>query len=148
MEKINYYKERELKSQSTILQQTKLIDFLQVKIEEAGKKKRTLSDKLFGHSKKENHPPTIALNYKDLETELKKEKESNRDLRQEIIKLKTESCPRLDMSRSKNKVESIQNEEQKKILQQLVQSPNAQKNELYRHNSIQRMRHNIPHRYK
>jgi len=60
------FKEREVKLESTVGQQTKLIDFLQTKAEQ-NKKKPTLTDKLFGSSKKENHS-TIPLNYRDLET--------------------------------------------------------------------------------
>lgn len=137
-EKINYYKEREIKLNATIQQQTKLIDYLQSKIDD-GKKKKTLSDKLFGSSKKENVPPiSIVLNYRDLEAELVKEKEVNKDLRHEIVKLKTES-----MGKGYNRVDL---KEQKSVLNQIVQSP--AKSDLYRQNSVQRMHHNIPHKFE
>ncbi|KRT80293.1 C1 domain containing protein [Oryctes borbonicus] len=141
LEKDMYMKERELKTESTIQQQTKLIDFLQSKMEE-NKKKKTLSDKLFGHSKKENQPPlSVVLNYKDLEHQLTKEKEVTKDLRQEIVKLKSQLCR--DNPEKTNIVFDIK--DHKKVLEQIVQSP--QKNELYRQNSVQRMHHNIPHRF-
>lgn len=107
---------------------------------EEQKKKKTFSDKLFGNSKKENQPPLpLILNYKDLEHQLNKEKEITKNLRQEIITLKSHLHPgNLDKS-----VE-VNIKDHKRVLEQIVQSP--QKNELYRQNSVQRMHHNIPHR--
>ncbi|GJQ75197.1 hypothetical protein Trydic_g9799 [Trypoxylus dichotomus] len=143
LEKDMYLKERELKTESTIQQQTKLIDFLQSKLQmEENKKKKTLSDKLFGHSKKENQPPlSVALNYKDLEHQLTKERETTTSLRQELVKLKSQLYP--DNSEKTNIILDIK--DHRKVLEQIVQSP--QRNELYRQNSIQRMHHNIPHRF-
>lgn len=145
-ERTNYYKERDLKYNATIQQQTKLIDYLQSKLEENSKKKKTLSDKIFGGSKKENQPPiSVVLNYKDLELELVKEREVNKHLREEILQMKT--CTKLkgvaDVVRSASKVAM---REQKEVLEQIVQSPASQKNDLYRQNSVQRMHHNIPHK--
>ncbi|XP_022914503.2 citron Rho-interacting kinase [Onthophagus taurus] len=141
-EKEMCFKERQIKMDATINQQIKLIDYLQSKIEE--KKKKTLTDKLFGGSKKENHPPpSIVLNYKDLEHQLFKEKETNKNLQEEIIKLKSITLPNLNL----NKLDSKMNiKDQKRLLEQIVQSP--QKNDLYRQNSVQRMQHNIPHRFE
>lgn len=79
------------------------------------------------------------MNYKDLENELKKEKQTNNELREELYKLKNYSLP--DCLKQ-NKLFK----EDKKILEQIVQSPNTQKNELPRQKSLQRMRHKIPHR--
>lgn len=146
-EKTNFYKERDLKYNATIQQQTKLIDYLQSKVEEHNKKKKTLSDKLFGHSKKENQPPlSMVLNYKDLETELLKEKEVIKHLREEINKLKSTTKQKniTDVIRKESKLAI---KEQRDVLDQIVQSPASQKNDLYRQNSLQRMHHNIPHKY-
>lgn len=146
-EKTQYINERELKAQSTIQQQTKLIDFLQSKVEESGKKKKTLSDKIFGHSKKENVPPlSVALNYKDLEVQLAKEREQNKQLHQEIIKLKADTFKKNENDIKLDAIRSLSVQED--ILAQIVHSPTSQKNDLYRQNSIQRMHHNIPHRFE
>jgi len=54
MEQNVYYEERLIKADATILQQTKLIDFLQTKFDDVTKKKRTLGDMLFSGKNKEN----------------------------------------------------------------------------------------------
>lgn len=45
---------RQVKSDATLQQQAKLIDYLQQKLEEQGRRKKTLTDKLFGKKDKEN----------------------------------------------------------------------------------------------
>lgn len=82
------YKERELKYESTIAQQTKLIDFLQSKAEQP-KKKPTLTDKLFGSHKKENQP-TYHTGYRDLEANLEKKTAQCRSLTDQLNKCKAE----------------------------------------------------------
>lgn len=143
-DQINYYKQREMKSDATIQQQTKLIDFLQSKVED-GKKKKTLSDKLFGTSKKENIPPSLALNYRELEAMLMKERESNRNLREEVTKLKAMSLPNEKIDTEK-RVTPPNSPRTKLALEQLVRSPASQNENFQRKPSIQRMHHNIPHR--
>lgn len=54
MEQKQYYEERSIKADATIVQQTKLINFLQTKLDEVTKKKRTLGDLLFSGKNKEN----------------------------------------------------------------------------------------------
>lgn len=49
-----YYEERLIKADATISQQAKLIDFLQSKLDEITKKKKTLGDMLFSSKNKEN----------------------------------------------------------------------------------------------
>ena len=82
------YKERETKYESTIAQQTKLIDFLQTKVEQP-RKKPTLTDKLFGSHKKENQP-SIPLAYRDLEANLEKKNSECRALNQLVNKYKSD----------------------------------------------------------
>ncbi|KAK5638338.1 hypothetical protein RI129_012633 [Pyrocoelia pectoralis] len=101
---------------------------------EDSKKKKTLTDKIFGNSKKENQPP-IPLNYKDLEHMLLQEKGTNKSLREENAKLK------LELNQKENRTLSPQT---KATLQKLTESPTS---ELYRQNSCPRMYHNIPHRF-
>ncbi|KAJ8916601.1 hypothetical protein NQ315_000246 [Exocentrus adspersus] len=152
-EKSNYYRERELKSDSTIKQQIKLIDYLQTKIDELSNKKRTLADVLFGSSKKENQPPAPILNYKDLELQLCKEREANKQLMEELCRVKASSVirdgePILDKANKvrRNKSEVL-SPKSKAAMEQIVQSPSKQKGDLYRQHSVQRMHHNIPHRF-
>ncbi|KAJ8956368.1 hypothetical protein NQ318_015106 [Aromia moschata] len=154
-EKSNFYKEREMKSEQTIRQQIKLIDYLQTKNDELNSKKRTITEVIFGSSKKENQPPvSLPLNYKDLEAQLLKERQANRQLNEEIYKLKAATCINDNgnlMEKMNAKVERHRSEilspKSKVAMQQIVNSPSKQKSDLYRQNSVQRMHHNIPHRY-
>lgn len=145
-EQSNYYKQRELKSEATVQQQTKLIDFLQSKIEDGSKKKKTLSDKLFGTSKKENVPPAIALNYRELESMLSKEKECNKGLREEVAKLKAVTLPIVTKD-ERRKDDGADSPRTKLAMEELVRSPASQNGRAVRKVSTQRMHHNIPHRY-
>nr|XP_023022952.1 citron Rho-interacting kinase [Leptinotarsa decemlineata] len=152
-EKSHYYKEREMKSDATIKQQIKLIDFLQSKIDEQNNKKRTFTNVLFGNSKKENQPPiSLVMNYKDLESQLLKEKKTNKELQEEIFKLKAivvtqeQTIPSEKIKVLKQNPE-IMSPKSKVAIQQIVNSPSKQKNDFYRRNSVQRMHHNIPHRF-
>ncbi|XP_044261577.1 citron Rho-interacting kinase [Tribolium madens] len=111
--KINYYEEREMKNESIIKQQTKLIEYLQVKIDEHNNKKRTLTDKLFGSSKKENIQPLVLPMNKDLEGQLMKQKQINKNLQEEINKLKAElTCrtPITKLQRHKSEIVSPKTE--------------------------------------
>lgn len=88
-EKEKYHKERDMKTEATLQQQIKLINYLQTKVEESNKKK-SFAEKLFSHSKKENLPPVIS---KDLEVQLTRERQKNKVLREEIEVLKKRSEP-------------------------------------------------------
>jgi len=61
MEQKVYYEERLIKADATILQQTKLINFLQTKFDDVTKKKRTLGDMLFSGKNKENIDQKVKL---------------------------------------------------------------------------------------
>lgn len=63
MEQKVYYEERLIKADATILQQSKLIDFLQTKLDEVTKKKRTLGDMLFSGRNKENIDQKVKYNF-------------------------------------------------------------------------------------
>ncbi|CAH1979493.1 unnamed protein product [Acanthoscelides obtectus] len=152
-EKSHYYKQREMKNDATIKQHVKLIDYLQTKIDELSNKKRTITEVLFGSSKKENQPPmALPLHYKDLELELLKEKQLNKQLQEEVYKLKAATiadevknvADKMKVDRHKSEIMSPKS---KLVLQQIVNSPSKQK-DMYRQNSVQRMHHNIPHRYE
>lgn len=119
-------------------------------IDEHNNKKRTLTEVLFGSSKKENQPPlALPMNYKELETQLLKERLTNKQLYEEIYKLKAE----MTLSDNKDKMNKIERHKSeilspksKIAMQQIVNSPSKQKSDFYRQNSVQRMHHNIPHR--
>ena len=63
MEQKVYYEERLIKADATILQQTKLLDFLQTKYDEVSKKKRTLGDMFFSGKNKENIDQKVNYNF-------------------------------------------------------------------------------------
>ncbi|CAK1541618.1 unnamed protein product [Leptosia nina] len=70
-----WWRTRETKADATIRQQAKLIDFLQAKVEEGGRKKCSLSNKLFGRSGRRTaaSPPLLRI---------------NRELREEVERLR------------------------------------------------------------
>ncbi|XP_050353235.1 citron rho-interacting kinase-like [Nymphalis io] len=70
-----WWRTRETKADATMRQQAKLIDFLQAKVEEAGRKKCSLSNKLFGRSGRRAaaSPPLLRV---------------NRELREEVERLR------------------------------------------------------------
>lgn len=108
---------------------------------------------LFGSSKKENQPPlALPLNYKELETHLLKERQNNKQLHEEIYKLKAATAI-LENNKVADKISKVERHKSeilspksKIAMQQIVNSPSKQKNDFYRQNSVQRMHHNIPHR--
>ncbi|XP_050431701.1 citron Rho-interacting kinase-like [Adelges cooleyi] len=79
-----YYDERLIKADATILQQTKLIDFLQTKFDELTKKKRTLGDLLFSGKNKEN------IDQKDIEVLLNSERSKSKDLATKLYQTQAE----------------------------------------------------------
>lgn len=100
-------RERDIKSEATLAQHKKLIDYLQARVEELAKKpKKTLADKIFGVSnssnqvpstptpnksatiKKENVPPQDDAGSKKLKDELRREKERGQRLKEELMRTK------------------------------------------------------------
>ncbi|KAL1489368.1 hypothetical protein ABEB36_014280 [Hypothenemus hampei] len=135
-EKMNYYKEREVKAEARDKQHLKLIDYLQSKIEEQNNKKKSITQVIFGSSKKENQPPiSLALNYKDMESELIKEREINRKLKEEVFKLKATTL--VDINNDIMEKMKIMEKSESGILTQQAKVPCK--------NSYSQ-RHNIPHR--
>lgn len=93
-EKKIYYSERDFKAQTTLKQHQKLIDHLNLKLEDLSKKKKTLADKIFGthnsSAKKENINPNIvetSVLYRSLQEELKREQKRNNGLQEKLDKL-------------------------------------------------------------
>ncbi|XP_014092193.3 citron Rho-interacting kinase [Bactrocera oleae] len=96
-EKESFYVQRDIKSEATLAQHKKLIDYLQLKVEDLShKKKLTFAEKLFGSgvhsnaSKKENISPAAvetSILYRTLKEELRREKQQCKTLQDQIDKL-------------------------------------------------------------
>ncbi|KAL9700535.1 hypothetical protein quinque_003976 [Culex quinquefasciatus] len=99
-EQKTFYSERDIKSEATLAQHKKLIEYLQSRVEEsAHKKKKTLADKIFGtsgHDRKENVPPPNPIiventtSYKKLQDELQKERQRTNQLKEQLLRAKTD----------------------------------------------------------
>ncbi|XP_055609301.1 citron Rho-interacting kinase [Uranotaenia lowii] len=94
-----FYSERDIKSEATLAQHKKLIDYLQARVEESThKKKKTFAEKVFGTSgndKKENVPPNPIMventtSYKKLQDELQKERQRTNQLKEQLLRAKTD----------------------------------------------------------
>ncbi|KAH8301117.1 hypothetical protein KR018_001886 [Drosophila ironensis] len=89
-EKEQFYVQRDIKSNATLAQHKKLIDYLQLKVEDlSAKKKKTLADKLFGtsHTNKENISPNdveSSILYRALKEELKREQKLSSTLKEQV----------------------------------------------------------------
>ncbi|CRL04319.1 CLUMA_CG017414, isoform A [Clunio marinus] len=98
-------KERDIRTEATVSQQKKLIEYLTQRVEELqNKKKRTIAEVLFG-ANPPNHPPVtprssrkenVAPNAQDtiklkkIEDDLKKERERNQRLKENLMQTKLE----------------------------------------------------------
>lgn len=99
-EQKTFYSERDIKSEATLAQHKKLIDYLQARVEESShKKKKTFADMLFGsggnHEKKENVPPNPIMventtSYKKIQEELQKERQRTNQLKEQLLRAKTD----------------------------------------------------------
>lgn len=132
-----YYQEGEVQAKITIQQQNKLINYLQLKLEESNKK-RTMCDKILGTKQKENVPPTgtgMLVGYRELEDQLAKERAKVKTLMDQLLVLKamTASAPTSPMS-----------PDNKKIARGAIAESSSS---LVRGLSPQRIGHNIPHRF-
>ncbi|XP_062544159.1 citron rho-interacting kinase [Armigeres subalbatus] len=98
-EQKTFYTERDIKSETTLAQHKKLIDHLQARVEEGShKKKKTFADILFGsgnQEKKENVAPNPIMventtSYKKLQDELQKERQRTNQLKEQLLRAKTD----------------------------------------------------------
>ncbi|KFB43925.1 AGAP006932-PA-like protein [Anopheles sinensis] len=130
-EQKTFYTERDIKSEATLAQHKKLIDYLQAKVEECNahsKKKKTLAGLIFGTSssteRKENVPPNIGTNgggvgnnvpvestasYRKLQEELQKERTRTNQLKEQLLRAKTD----LIASQGSNNNTSMHKKQQK-----------------------------------
>lgn len=130
-----FYQEREVKAESTIQQQNKLINHLQLELEKSSKKKKTVCDKILGTKQKENVPLVgtgMLVGYRELENQLAKERAKVRALTDQLLALKamTASAPTTPDDKKTVKAATMETS-----------------NSLTRHLSPQRIGHNIPHRF-
>lgn len=140
---------RQLKSDATLQQQVKLIDYLQQKLEEQGRRKKTLTDKLFGKKDKENQMNSaniINAGVKELESQLYQERKKVQKLTEEIARSSTRGPKATTIEKEKIQTSSPENVLSPTAAKHLVLSPGSQaiKNQA----SLQRMHHNIPHRFE
>lgn len=135
----HFYQEREVKAEGTRQQQTKLIDYLQLKLEECSKKKKTVCDKILGTKQKENIPPVGAampVGYRELENQLAKERAKVKTLTDQLLiekaKIISASAPTSPTSERESKKMKNTTEISSSLIRQL---------------SPQKIGHNIPHRF-
>ncbi|KAH8370889.1 hypothetical protein KR093_005465 [Drosophila rubida] len=92
-EKEQYFVQRDIKAMATLAQHKKLIDYLQLKVEDlSAKKKKTLADKIFGSSSnaKENISPNdveSSILYRALKEELRREQKHSKLLQEQLDQL-------------------------------------------------------------
>lgn len=138
-----FYQEREVKAEGTRQQQAKLIDYLQLKLEECGKKKKTMCDKILGTKQKENIPPnstSMPIGYRELENQLTKERAKVKSLTDQLLAYKA-------MHISASAPSSPSSPEIKRPV--MANALTETTNDLFadKRSSPQRMGHNIPHRF-
>ncbi|XP_068087036.1 citron rho-interacting kinase [Anabrus simplex] len=141
-----FHKHREIKTDATLQQQAKLIDFLQSTLAEHTKKKKTFTDKLFGSRQKENIAPG-PTGTRELEVLLARERNK--------VKLLTDQLNRAQLMSVKEEksdnslVTAPVTPNSRNVISQIVQSPESQRSGTFeRQPSLQRMHHNIPHRFE
>ncbi|XP_044005598.1 citron Rho-interacting kinase-like, partial [Aphidius gifuensis] len=90
-----FYSEHEFKNEGTRQQQTKLINYLQLKLEEQSNKKINFCDKIFKSKQKEQLPSLTQLNgcsmpvgYCELENQLSRERAKVKTLIEQLLDLK------------------------------------------------------------
>ncbi|CAL1673043.1 unnamed protein product [Lasius platythorax] len=138
-----FYQEREVKAEGTRQQQTKLIDYLQLKLEECSKKKKTMCDKILG-KQKENLPPvgtSMPVGYRELENQLAKERAKVKTLTDQLLIQKAKST---SFSMSAPTSPTAPTECESKRIKGVTETSSAS---LIRQLSPQKMGHNIPHRF-
>lgn len=105
-EQKNYYVQRDIKSEATLAQHKKLIDYLQAKVEDlSNRKKKSLVEKIFGSHdnpegtpmplshRKENVAPAYAtetLQYRKMQEDLRRERCRNNQLKEKLLRTKSE----------------------------------------------------------
>nr|XP_006815753.1 PREDICTED: citron Rho-interacting kinase-like [Saccoglossus kowalevskii] len=165
------YSHEKIKLEATLAQQTKLIDFLQAKIQTPVKKKRKFGPgRLFHRNTKETMlPPSVPLQYKDLQEKLEKEKSGRIQLQVQVNKLEIElqtAKRETLLAKTRHGDISLQTPSSQGVVSAIMLSPSHRpsasslllapgmaKTEskkdgaLNVHRPKERMKHNIPHRF-
>ncbi|KAG5324664.1 KIBRA protein, partial [Acromyrmex heyeri] len=137
-----FYQKREIKYESVIQQQTKLIDYLQFQLEGGGKKKKTKICEILGMKQKENVPPMgmgMPVGYRELENQLAKEQAKVKTLTDQLLiqKARAASAP------ASAPTSPTTPEREGKKVKNITETSTS----LLRQLSPQRIGHNIPHRF-
>ncbi|KAM8708815.1 hypothetical protein ACLKA7_015737 [Drosophila subpalustris] len=112
-EKEQYFVQRDIKANATLAQHKKLIDYLQLKVEDlSAKKKKTLADKIFGSSSnsKENILPNdveSSILYRALKEELRREQKHSKTLQEQLEQLNGTSILRSPRSLEEKKLRPV-----------------------------------------
>ncbi|XP_011313291.1 citron Rho-interacting kinase [Fopius arisanus] len=141
-----FYNEHEMKSEGTRQQQTKLIDYLQLKLEECNKKKKTVCDRIFRTKQKDSVIPTgtgMPVGYRELENQLTRERAKVKALTEQLLVLKAAAVTSAPVSPTVD-CKSAESKPQDSKKYQYSEQPDEL---LSRQTSLQRVRHNIPHRF-
>ncbi|XP_070571678.1 citron rho-interacting kinase-like isoform X2 [Ptychodera flava] len=161
------FSHQRIKLEGTISQQTKLIDFLQTKVETPAKKKR----KFLPHRKNKEPapPPGLPLQYKDLQQNLEREISRRVQLQEQLNKMKVEmQAAKREVVLAKAKHGDIVSQtpcsqgvvsaimlspSHQPSASSLLLAPGTRKKEKTKSDSLavhrpkERMKHNIPHRF-
>ncbi|XP_076331599.1 citron Rho-interacting kinase-like isoform X2 [Tachypleus tridentatus] len=164
------HEHEKIKLQETIAQQTKLIDFLQAKVQGLEKKKK----RFFGNKGRETGSSTIPLQWRELEGMLERERAKCRRLQEQLDKSRAEvmACKAETghISKTHGDLENTSHlsviptsPKSRAVLSALALSPDVNINNstdspttfitketasTYRKPQGQRMHHNIPHRFQ
>lgn len=137
-----FYREKEVKAESTRQQQTKLIDYLQLKLEECSKKKKTVCDKILGMKQKENVPPMstgMPVGYRELENQLTKERAKVKTLTDQLLIQKARTA----FASASAPTSPTMPEREGKRAKDITETTNS----LLRQLSPQSIGHSIPHSF-
>uniref|UniRef100_A0A673X0U4 Citron Rho-interacting kinase n=1 Tax=Salmo trutta TaxID=8032 RepID=A0A673X0U4_SALTR len=160
------YSHEKVKMEGTISQQTKLIDFLQAKMDQPTKKKKGI----FGRRRDELAQPALPMQYSDMKVALEKERTRCSDLEDALQKMRIELRSLREeaahFKASEHAPATPASARQQILMSAIVKSPERQPNpssllapsssarckesstpEEYGRRVKERMHHNIPHRF-
>lgn len=157
------FDDEKVRMKATMNQQTKLIDFLQAKTDNQPKKKKTLSEKIFGKENKENPGTfTVPHQYRELEDMLAKQQRKTRSVEDQLAKARAEivalrangatleqNTPMMSRKSSYGSKTPLTHQKTpqntyKSYDSTMVESPFVRQSSSRQH----RMRHNIPHKFQ
>ncbi|CAL4077327.1 unnamed protein product, partial [Meganyctiphanes norvegica] len=152
------FDDEKVRMKATMSQQTKLIDFLQAKTDNQPKKKKTLSEKIFGKDNKENASTfTMPHQYRELEDMLAKQQRKTRSVEDQLDKARAEivalrangatlekNTPSMNRTSSSGPKTPMPHKTPQNNRYDPMASPFVRQSSSRQH----RMRHNIPHKFQ